>query len=264
MADSHPAATAHDRQTSRVAPPFPLIPRQESCSTSQALVNDRFPASPLAAQYFIRPLPIDWTSIPDDETVGAELYALIRELYPIPRSLTGEGVRETLAVLARDLPLDVVRRRPAPRCSTGSCHGSGTSATRGSRRRTGVTSHGSGTRRSTCSVTASRSTRSCRGTSFWSIFSPTRSTRTGSVPDVVLGRALGLLYDAARGRLAPRRGVPRRDRRDLGGRIADVRRGPGRRLGRRAPCCSRPRSAIPRLRTTTSRASSYWRRSPTH
>ena len=53
-------------------------------------------------------MPIDLTSITRDETVGDELYGLIRELYPIPRSLTGDGVRETLAVLGRDLPLDVV------------------------------------------------------------------------------------------------------------------------------------------------------------
>ena len=32
----------------------------------------------------------------------------MRELFPIPRSLTGDGVRETLAVLARDIPLEVV------------------------------------------------------------------------------------------------------------------------------------------------------------
>ena len=53
-------------------------------------------------------MPIDWTTIERSETVGEELHDLIRELYPIPRSLTGDGVRETLAVLGRDLPLDVV------------------------------------------------------------------------------------------------------------------------------------------------------------
>jgi aminopeptidase-like protein len=37
---------------------------------------------------------------------GAELYALVRELYPICRSITGQGVRDTLAVLERRLPLE--------------------------------------------------------------------------------------------------------------------------------------------------------------
>lgn len=35
---------------------------------------------------------------------GEELYLLASELYPIPRSLTGEGVRETLRILKRELP----------------------------------------------------------------------------------------------------------------------------------------------------------------
>lgn len=38
---------------------------------------------------------------------GAEAYALVRRLYPIRRSLTGDGVRETLAVLRGLVPLTV-------------------------------------------------------------------------------------------------------------------------------------------------------------
>jgi aminopeptidase-like protein len=53
-------------------------------------------------------MPIDWTSISQDVRIGEDLHDRIRELYPIPRSLTGDGVRETLAVLGRDLPLDIV------------------------------------------------------------------------------------------------------------------------------------------------------------
>lgn len=52
-------------------------------------------------------MPIDWTAISDD-TIGVELHDLVRELYPIPRSLTGDGVRETLAVISLDLPLNLV------------------------------------------------------------------------------------------------------------------------------------------------------------
>lgn len=38
---------------------------------------------------------------------GASLYALVEELFPICRSITGEGVRETLRILADYFPLDV-------------------------------------------------------------------------------------------------------------------------------------------------------------
>ncbi|HEY4102813.1 MAG TPA: DUF2172 domain-containing protein, partial [Polyangiaceae bacterium] len=38
---------------------------------------------------------------------ASELYALVRELYPICRSITGQGVRDTLAILTRRLPLQV-------------------------------------------------------------------------------------------------------------------------------------------------------------
>ena len=53
-------------------------------------------------------MPIDWTTVPDPRDVGEELLALMQELFPIPRSLTGDGVRETLRVLGRDLPLELV------------------------------------------------------------------------------------------------------------------------------------------------------------
>ena len=53
-------------------------------------------------------MPIDWNSVPDPEEIGAELVELMRELFPVPRSLTGNGVRETLRVLARELPLEIV------------------------------------------------------------------------------------------------------------------------------------------------------------
>jgi aminopeptidase-like protein len=45
---------------------------------------------------------------PDLARVGAEMHALVRELYPICRSITGEGVRQTLRALARVAPLQSV------------------------------------------------------------------------------------------------------------------------------------------------------------
>src|SRR3954453_22132526 len=38
---------------------------------------------------------------------GQELYALVNELYPICRSITGDGVRQTLTILSRYIPLTV-------------------------------------------------------------------------------------------------------------------------------------------------------------
>jgi len=53
-------------------------------------------------------MPIDWDKVPDGNAAGREMFAVMRELFPIPRSLTGDGVRQTLAVLQRELPVEVV------------------------------------------------------------------------------------------------------------------------------------------------------------
>ncbi len=42
------------------------------------------------------------------ESKGHQLYDLIRELYPICRSITGEGVRQTLRILQKHIPLEIV------------------------------------------------------------------------------------------------------------------------------------------------------------
>jgi aminopeptidase-like protein len=39
--------------------------------------------------------------------IGSEMHGLMRELYPICRSITGNGVRQTLNILRRDIPLKV-------------------------------------------------------------------------------------------------------------------------------------------------------------
>jgi aminopeptidase-like protein len=46
-------------------------------------------------------------TIPDPQTVGAEMYRLIADLYPICRSITGDGVRKTLAMLQELIPLEI-------------------------------------------------------------------------------------------------------------------------------------------------------------
>jgi aminopeptidase-like protein len=45
---------------------------------------------------------------PSTQSIGAETYELVEELYPIFRSLTGDGVRETLARVARHVPFQIV------------------------------------------------------------------------------------------------------------------------------------------------------------
>jgi aminopeptidase-like protein len=53
-------------------------------------------------------MPIDWETVPEPDVLGAELIEHMRELFPLPRSLTGDGVRATIGVLARELPLELV------------------------------------------------------------------------------------------------------------------------------------------------------------
>src|SRR5947207_16018933 len=46
-------------------------------------------------------------SMLESSSLGDEIYSLIRELYPICRSITGEGFRDTLARIRNEIPLDV-------------------------------------------------------------------------------------------------------------------------------------------------------------
>ena len=43
----------------------------------------------------------------DPAQVGGELHALAARLYPVPRSITGDGVRETLRIVGERIPLAV-------------------------------------------------------------------------------------------------------------------------------------------------------------
>ncbi len=43
----------------------------------------------------------------DDEALGQAMSALVEELYPICRSITGEGLRDTLRILAKYVPLEL-------------------------------------------------------------------------------------------------------------------------------------------------------------
>jgi aminopeptidase-like protein len=50
---------------------------------------------------------IDWDLVPDAAEAGEAMHALLREAFPLPRSLTGDGNRQTLELVSRVLPLDV-------------------------------------------------------------------------------------------------------------------------------------------------------------
>ncbi|HEY4283440.1 MAG TPA: DUF2172 domain-containing protein, partial [Chthoniobacterales bacterium] len=43
----------------------------------------------------------------DSETAGREMYALCHRLFPICRSITGNGVRETLRLISEQIPIGV-------------------------------------------------------------------------------------------------------------------------------------------------------------
>jgi aminopeptidase-like protein len=50
---------------------------------------------------------VNWEGLPGAGQIGSEMHELMAELYPICRSLTGEGVRETLGILEREVPLEI-------------------------------------------------------------------------------------------------------------------------------------------------------------
>jgi aminopeptidase-like protein len=50
---------------------------------------------------------IDWNSVPSEGDAGLEMYELMRELFPICRSLSGNGVRETLDIISQYISLTV-------------------------------------------------------------------------------------------------------------------------------------------------------------
>src|SRR5580765_1208986 len=50
---------------------------------------------------------IDPQTLPDAEQVGAELHDLVRQLFPLCRSITGNGLRQTLALIGERIPLEV-------------------------------------------------------------------------------------------------------------------------------------------------------------
>jgi aminopeptidase-like protein len=49
-----------------------------------------------------------WLELPSTDDLGAELYDLVRELFPLNRSLTGDGNRRTFEIVAQHAPFETV------------------------------------------------------------------------------------------------------------------------------------------------------------
>jgi len=45
-----------------------------------------------------------------DDQIGDDLHHLIKRLYPICRSITGDGVRETLKIIREFIPIEIGNR----------------------------------------------------------------------------------------------------------------------------------------------------------
>ena len=51
---------------------------------------------------------IDFNKINSEiPSIGHEMYQLISELFPICRSITGDGVRKTLEIIAKQIPIEI-------------------------------------------------------------------------------------------------------------------------------------------------------------
>ncbi|MDD5462472.1 MAG: DUF4910 domain-containing protein [Methylococcales bacterium] len=50
---------------------------------------------------------VDLKSPDDSKKAGQEIYSLIAELFPICRSITGDGYRQTMSILQRDIPIKI-------------------------------------------------------------------------------------------------------------------------------------------------------------
>ena len=48
----------------------------------------------------------------DTSNLGEEMYRFVTDLFPICRSITGQGVRETLSLLQKHVPVDI-RQTPS-------------------------------------------------------------------------------------------------------------------------------------------------------
>ena len=53
-------------------------------------------------------MALDRTILPDTAAAGTSIHERMAEMFPICRSITGEGLRETLRLVGREVPLEIV------------------------------------------------------------------------------------------------------------------------------------------------------------
>jgi len=64
--------------------------------------------------------------IEDRHEIGTVMFSFIEEMYPICRSITGDGVRKTLDILKKIIPLEVIEIGTGRKFLTGQFLMSGT------------------------------------------------------------------------------------------------------------------------------------------
>ena len=179
-------------------------------------------------------MALDRTTIPDAATAGSAIHARMAAMFPICRSITGDGLRETLRLVGRDVPLEMVETPTGTPGARLDCpqrvehpRGMGRGAGRKPRRRLrGLQPPRPQLQRS------GRRRRLARRAPRPRVHASRRS-RSRSLSHLLLRRALGFLHEPEAARRARARGVPRRGRLDARARRRHLRRDARRREHRR-------------------------------
>src|SRR5215216_8129497 len=79
---------------------------RSACAEWNRTLRVRTPRASIAGSSCCEPVMTETAETAATTSVGQEMYELIEELYPIRRSLTGDGVRETIRRVARRVPFE--------------------------------------------------------------------------------------------------------------------------------------------------------------
>ena len=93
------------------------VPSNEG--TRLSALRRQSPAGPQGYSWRAQMTATDLHELPGVEEVGEELRDLIRELFPICRSITGNGLRQTFELIGERIPLEVTEVPTGRRCWIG-------------------------------------------------------------------------------------------------------------------------------------------------